>query len=444
VARIAALLIALALAAPAHAVYHLAGTFDLDATTQSSATFAVDPQGNVFVLNKSAPWVTGYSATGQRLGQFGSADQLDEPKAIATDPNGGVFVLDKARSLDDGNRVQVFSSGGGLLRTIMLDQVLYSRGQAFAVDGTGHLFISDDETKIFDGSGKYGGTISYGKVDAVDAGALAGVPSGSGVYGRSNTSQGEAVFVFDAGGTELAKLSTPSASDTSTSNWHPDRLAANAKGELIILDTYCQAVVVHKGPTLTDAAYVAGVLTPGQKAGLRAVGSDAAGDIFVLIGWGDGSFHVARLVPGSGTGNLPRKACRDLPGGGGSTTTPPAGGGTTNPPATNTASPQFYVPPQTLQNRTFLVGLSCQSACGVTVSAAAVLGGKRYGAGRRTKQLAAGSSKTIELTVPKRTYRRIVRRLQAGKVAKLRVSLRVAYSDGRIFSKKVTLPLNPA
>lgn len=434
----------LALAAPAHAVYHLAGTFDLDASTKNFgfddfavAAFAVAQDGSVFALNKSAPWITKYAPTGQRLVQFGSADQISAPKGIATDAAGGVYVSDESKVDESGGvngQVHVFSTAGSFQRTILYENPLYGPGSGFTVDGTGHVYITDTDTQIIDGAGKVTGVIDYGRVDASDMGAIAGVLSGSGAYGRANVRHGETVFTFDAAGNELGKLPSPSASDTTTTSWHPDRLASNTKGEMIILDTYCRAVVVHKGTTLTDAAYLNSLLTPGKKAGLRAVGSDAAGDIFVLIGWGDGSFHVARLVPGSGSGDLPRKGCRALPGG--DTTTPP--------PTTAAGSPQYSLPPQALQNRTFLLGLSCPDACRATVTAKAIVGGKKYRAGRKSARVAAGGSKSIEVRIPQRTYQRIVRRLQAGKAAKLRVALKVVYANGRTFSTKVSLPLTPA
>src|SRR3954469_5615611 len=145
--------ISLGVATPAHAIYHLAGTFPLDPSTDNfrasaeepAAAFAVDQQGNVFALNRTAPFVTAYSATGQQLAQFGSADQLDEPKGIATDTSGGVYVADKYRV--DGNgggdgRVVVFSTAGSYQRTIRYEDTIYGRGAGFTVDGAGHVYLA--------------------------------------------------------------------------------------------------------------------------------------------------------------------------------------------------------------------------------------------------------------------------------------------------------------
>ena len=436
------------LAAPAAAVYQHAGTFALDATTANQG-FAVDQQGNVFVLNSAAPWVTKYAPTGQRLVQFGAADQVSAPKGIATDAAGGVYVSDESKvtaSADSVGQVHVFSTAGSFQRTIEYDDPLYGPGSGFTVDGAGNLYITQDEVKVFSPAGQKTGTIGYGRVDGSDAGAIAGDPTGNRVFGRANAGLGEAVLTFDSNATELGILTSPSTA-SGQFNWFADRLAANVKGQLIVLDTYCQAAIVFSGQTVVDAAQLGTVLMPGgQRAAPLNVGTDAAGAIYVLMYRNsDKSYHVARLVPGSGSANLPQKGCKDLPGasaGGGSTkppTTPPA-----TPPASSTGAPKFTVPPQVLQNRRFLVGLSCSAACNATVSAKALIGRKRHGAGRRSEQLAAGGSGTIELTVPKRTYRRIVRRLKAGKGTTLRVSVKVRYADGRTFTTKASLPLNPA
>ena len=281
VLAVAALLV---LAAPANAVYHLAGTFPLDATTANMG-FAVDQEGNVFVLNKSAPWVTKYARTGQRLVQFAAADQVSSPKGIATDANGGVYVADESKVLgsDSVGPIHVFSTAGGFQRTINTDDPLFGPGSGFTVDGSGNVYQTHDEVKVYSPAGKKTATIGYDRVDGSDAGAIAGDPTGNRVYGRSNTRLGEAVLLFDANGTELGMLSSPSTT-SGQFNWFADRLAADTKGQLFVLDTYCQAVIVFKGQTIVDAAHLGTVLMPdGQRAAPLNVGTDGAGGIFVLM-----------------------------------------------------------------------------------------------------------------------------------------------------------------
>src|SRR4051794_2389372 len=236
--------ISLGAAVPAQAVYHLAGTFPLNPSTDNfrasaeepSAAFAVDQQGNVFALNKTAPFITAYSATGQQLAEFGSADEVDEPKGIATDTSGGVYVADKYRV--DGNgggdgRVVVFNSAGGYQRAIRYEDTIYGRGAGFTVDGAGHVYLAEVDTQIIDSAGKATGKISYGRVDASDLGSIAGNPAGSGVYGRPNASLGEGFLRFDAAGTELGKVDSPHRS-ANTYQWYTDGLAADTKGNVIV------------------------------------------------------------------------------------------------------------------------------------------------------------------------------------------------------------------
>jgi RHS repeat-associated protein len=95
-----------------------------------------DAAGQVFVVNQTTSMVERYTADGGYLGSWGGPGtgngQFNLPKSIAVDPDGNVWVLDQSR-------LQQFPSAGGApLRVLSIP----SGNEGLAIDGAGYPYVS--------------------------------------------------------------------------------------------------------------------------------------------------------------------------------------------------------------------------------------------------------------------------------------------------------------
>jgi Putative Ig domain/Secretion system C-terminal sorting domain len=115
--------------------YNTAGTTLLTVSTTGmnySDGVAVDPVGNIYVLNRTGNNVTKYNSLGVYVGVFASG--YNGPLAISTDPSGNVFVGDS-----HNNQIKIYNPAGILLNTI----TGFNDVEGFVADASGNLYVSD-------------------------------------------------------------------------------------------------------------------------------------------------------------------------------------------------------------------------------------------------------------------------------------------------------------
>jgi hypothetical protein len=166
--------------------------------TQTPSGIAIDPSGNVYVVDKANSRVAKFDASGKFLTQFGSYGsangQLKEPRGIAIAPNGDLWIADSGNS-----RVQHFSSAGvyksqfGSSGTGGGTQFTNPYGIAVAygigsLSSTPIVYVSDagqNRVGVYKEDGYFFGNV-MGSQEKLDGPALFGEPSGIAVDANKN------------------------------------------------------------------------------------------------------------------------------------------------------------------------------------------------------------------------------------------------------------------
>ena len=113
-------------------------TFGGDAGFSDPQKIALAPNGDVYVTELGGR-VVRFASNGELLGDFGGG-RLETPRGIAIDPDGNVLVADR-----DQFRVDVFSPTGDLLRSIsrpLEEGALYAMD--VTVDASGDIWVLND------------------------------------------------------------------------------------------------------------------------------------------------------------------------------------------------------------------------------------------------------------------------------------------------------------
>jgi len=93
---------------------------------------AVDSSGNVYVADKTNQRIQKFTSNGVFITKWGTY----YPMGVAVDPSGNVYVADYY-----GNRIQKFTSSGRLIATWTLEGYAYPRG--VAVDPSGNVYVEE-------------------------------------------------------------------------------------------------------------------------------------------------------------------------------------------------------------------------------------------------------------------------------------------------------------
>ena len=112
---------------------------------------AIDPQGNVYVVEAFGGVVEKFTADGQLLRHWeGPGQGLDNPRGIAVDAHDHVYVTDTAN-----NRIEKFTSRGRFLRSWGRRPHGHGRfrnPRGVAVDSQGNVYVTNagsDRVKKF-------------------------------------------------------------------------------------------------------------------------------------------------------------------------------------------------------------------------------------------------------------------------------------------------------
>src|SRR6185295_1268303 len=105
------------------------GTFD------TPKGLAVASDGSVFVVDSGNKRIQKFNSNGAFVSAFGSSSNLSAPTAVAVSSQGVVYVADAGT----GDRIQVFSSTGGLTAT----WTGLADPSAVAVAPTGEVYVAD-------------------------------------------------------------------------------------------------------------------------------------------------------------------------------------------------------------------------------------------------------------------------------------------------------------
>ena len=121
---------------------------------------AVDPQGNVYVIERGGNRVQKFDFHGKFLAQWGSTGsgtgQFNAPSFIATDATGNVYVTDSGN-----NRVEKFTSAGTFVLqwgTAGSGNGQFNNPYAIATDAAGNVYVTEwngNRVQKFTGAGVY-------------------------------------------------------------------------------------------------------------------------------------------------------------------------------------------------------------------------------------------------------------------------------------------------
>ncbi len=145
---------------------------------------AVDPSGNIYVLNLALNLgagslnlgnVTKYSPSGTYLGVFSSG--YNTPFVISCDASGNVYVADS-----HNNSVKVYDSNGVLLNTLGPNASTFGDVEGFVADASGNLFVANftnNTVQKFTATGGYhiSGALPPGLSFNTTTGQITGTPT---------------------------------------------------------------------------------------------------------------------------------------------------------------------------------------------------------------------------------------------------------------------------
>jgi sugar lactone lactonase YvrE/plastocyanin len=180
---------------------------------------AIDPGGDLFVLDRGNDRVEVFSEAGEYLRQFGSAGsgngQMSGPDGLAVNSEGDVWVLDTGNG-----RIEEFSESGVFMRTAGAGLVGTSEG--IAVDRHGDVWVSvtyEGHLVVFNGEGEYLKTVGSegsapGQLDepeglTVDTSGDVWVAEWSNNRVQEFNEAGEYLSEFGSAGSGAGEISSP-------------------------------------------------------------------------------------------------------------------------------------------------------------------------------------------------------------------------------------------
>ena len=218
----------------------------------------------------SAKWGTGGSGGGQ----------FDHPSSIAVDPSGNVFVMDSYNY-----RVQKFTSAGTFLTSwgsVGAGDGQFSFGgeSSIAVDASGNVFVADmgnHRVQKFDNSGtfltKWGG-VSYPSGIAVDAAGDVFVVDRNGA---------PVVRKFTATGTLIISWGTEGSGDGQFQS--PTDIAVDGSGNVFVADAANLRIQKFTNTGTFLSKWGSYGSADGQFGGLWGIGVDDSGSVLVADVW---------------------------------------------------------------------------------------------------------------------------------------------------------------
>ncbi len=203
------------------------------------AGIAIDPKGNIWVVDQSNDRVQKFSAAGEYMSSFGSAGtgdgQFGRPTSIALDPKGNIWVADAGN-----HRIQKFSENGGFLAKFGSGgsgNGQFNGPEGIAIDPKGDIWVADT----------YNGRIQKFNENGEFIKVVGSKGSGSGQLGEptdldvgSDGSiwvadwQNNRVTVFSDAGQLVRQFGSYGAGDGQFN--HPDVIDVDTKGNVWVAD----------------------------------------------------------------------------------------------------------------------------------------------------------------------------------------------------------------
>jgi YD repeat-containing protein len=212
-----------------------------DGQLKSPSDVAVDPQGNLWVVDKGNNRVEKFDAGGKYLTKFGSLGagdgQFNRPTAIAIVGNGNLLVTDAGNG-----RVQRFSASGAFISKFGSKgtgngQFGGSGPEGIAVDASGNIWVSDTyggRLEKFNSSGEFLKAVG---IKGSGSGQL-GEPTGLDVDSSGNVWvadwQNNRISRFNGNGEFLSQFGSLGSGDGQFS--HPDEIEIDKLGGVWIGD----------------------------------------------------------------------------------------------------------------------------------------------------------------------------------------------------------------
>jgi YD repeat-containing protein len=212
-----------------------------DGQLKSPADVAVDPQGSLWVVDRSNNRIQKFDQTGKFLAKFGSLGsgdgQFNRPTAIATAANGDLLVTDAGNG-----RVQRFNSAGSFLSKFGAKgtgngQFNGSGPEGIAIDSSGNIWVSDTyggRVQKFNAAGEFVKVVGS---KGSGSGQL-GEPTGLDVDPSGNVwvtdLLNNRVSVFNGNGEFLSQFGSEGSGDGQFS--HPDEIEIDKFGNVWIGD----------------------------------------------------------------------------------------------------------------------------------------------------------------------------------------------------------------
>jgi tripartite motif-containing protein 71 len=247
---------------------------------------AVDPTGNVFVVDPFSNLISKFSSSGVYLlqwGGFGSADgKFNTPFGIATDASGDVYVVDTYN-----NRVQRFSNSG-IFKSKFGGQYGSGDGQlgsprGIAVDLSGNIYIADtDNSRIlkFNNAGTFQtkfGTNGTGDGQFRGPQGVIIDPNNGSIFVADTDNQ--RIQKFNSSGSFIFRVGSYGSSAGQFN--YPRSIAVDASGNFYVADTYNNRIQRFNSSGANQSSFGSSGLANGQFQTSQGIAVDASGNIYV-------------------------------------------------------------------------------------------------------------------------------------------------------------------
>jgi tripartite motif-containing protein 71 len=212
-----------------------------DGQLKSPADVAVDPQGNLWVVDKANNRIQKFDPSGKYLAKFGSLGpgdgQFNRPTSIAIASDGNLLVTDAGNG-----RIQRFSSAGAYISKFGSKgsgngQFNGSGPEGIAVDAVGNVWVSDTyggRVQKFNSAGEF---VKVAGSKGSGSGQL-GEPTGIAVDPSGNLWvadwQNNRVSVFNSNGEFLSQFGSTGSGEGQFS--HPDEIEIDKLGNVWVGD----------------------------------------------------------------------------------------------------------------------------------------------------------------------------------------------------------------
>ena len=217
---------------------------------------ATNSAGDLYVTDSGNDRVQEFSSTGGHLASFGSSaagnGQLLSPGAIAVDASGNVWVLNGAGA-QEGGRIVEFSGSGAFVsqfgsKGTAGGQLLYADGLAFS---GGNLYVSEASPQRVQELSTSGEFIrQYDETGSLPSGIATDPSTGNLDVSDLNGH----VAQFSAAGSLIASFGSPGSGNGQL--WSPQAVAVGSSGTIYVADTHNQRVQEWKAgspPTFANA-----------------------------------------------------------------------------------------------------------------------------------------------------------------------------------------------